>query len=72
MICELLYFISIMIVFIVSYGVVNQSLLYHNQEFNLKLIGNIFFPSFFVIGGEYYQRETMMEGKIYFFDYYYN
>jgi hypothetical protein len=64
MVFELLYFISIMIVFIVSYGVVNQSLLYHNQEFDLKLIKNIFFPSFFVIGGDYYQRETMMEGII--------
>jgi hypothetical protein len=45
-----------------AYGVATQALMYHNQEPNLELLKNVFFPAYFVIGGEYYQRETLMEG----------
>ncbi len=63
MINELAYFISIVLVFILAYGVSTQSLLYHNQEFSLELMKNVFFPAYFVLGGDYYEREKLMEGK---------
>lgn len=64
MVYELAYFISIILVFMIAYGVANQSLLYHNQEFDLELLKNIFFPTFFVIGGDYYEKDTIMDGKL--------
>lgn len=68
MIGQLAYFTLIAVIFIFSYGVSTQSLMYHNQEFNLGLIKNIFFPAYFVIGGEYYQRDDLMDSKILDFD----
>lgn len=64
MINELMYFIFIVIVFIFAYGVATQALMYHNQELDLSLIKNVFFPAYFVIGGEYFEREKLMEGNI--------
>lgn len=64
MLNELMYFMFIVIVFIFAYGVATQALMYHNQEFDLSLLKNIFFPAYFVIGGEYYEREKLMEGII--------
>ena len=64
MINELMYFFLIVIVFIFAYGVSTQSLMYHNQEFDFELLKNVFFPAYFVIGGEYYEREKMMDGTI--------
>lgn len=63
MLNELMVFILIVIVFIFGYGVASQSLMYHNQELNLSLIKNVFFPAYFVIGGEYFEREKLMEGN---------
>ena len=64
MVYELAYFISIMLVFMIAYGVANQSILYHNQELNLELFKNIFFHTFFGIHGDYYERDTIMDGKL--------
>lgn len=63
MINELTFFMFIVIVFIFAYGVSTQALMYHNQEPDLSLLKNVFFPAYFVIGGEYYEREKLMEGK---------
>jgi transient receptor potential cation channel subfamily M protein 2 len=63
MMIELFYFISIILVFIFAYGVSTQSLMYHNQELNFDLIKNVFYPAYFVIAGDYYEREKLMNGK---------
>jgi transient receptor potential cation channel subfamily M protein 2 len=63
MLKELVFFLLIMLVFIFAYGISTQSLMYHNQALDLSLIKNIFFGSFFVIGGEYFEREKLMDGK---------
>jgi len=57
-----MYFISIVLVFMFAFGVSTQSLMYHNQELDRQLLKNVFFPSYFIIAGEYYTRETIMDG----------
>lgn len=60
MLFELAYFIFIVLVFMFAFGVSTQALLYHNQKLDINLLSNVFFPSYFMIGGEYYTRETIM------------
>jgi hypothetical protein len=62
MLVELAYFMLIIAVFILAYGISTQSLMYHNQEFNVNLLKNIFFGGYFVIGGEFFEREKLMDG----------
>ena len=61
MLHELMFFAFIVLVFIFAYGVSTQSLMYHNQQLNIDLFKNIFFGAYFVIGGEYFEREKLME-----------
>ena len=65
MIKELMSFILVVLVFLFSYGVVTQSLMYHNQKLDFNLIKNLFFPAYFVLGGDYYEREKLMEGILF-------
>ena len=46
-----------------AFGVSTQALMYPNQALDKTLLNNIFFPSFFVIGGEYYTKDLIMSGK---------
>lgn len=64
MLKQFLQFLSIILLFVFAYGIANQALMYHNQEINLTLLKNIFFPAYFVIVGEYYQREKLLDGKL--------
>lgn len=57
------FFLLIVVLFMFAFGVSTQSLMYHNQALNVNILKNIFFPSFFVIAGEYYTRDTIMAGK---------
>ena len=50
----------IVILFMFAFGVSTQALMYHNQELNSKLLKNVFFPAYFIIGGEYYTRDVIM------------
>ena len=34
--------------------------MYQNQELNSDLLKNVFFPAYFVFGGQYLRRETVM------------
>lgn len=34
--------------------------MYHNSPLNIQLLSNVFFPAFWVIGGEYYTRDLIM------------
>ena len=61
MLNELAVFLLIVIVFIFAYGISSQSLMYHNQELSLSLIKSVFLPAYFVIGGEYFEREKLMD-----------
>ena len=56
----LVYYILIIIVFMMAFGVASQSLLYPNQVLNSKLLQNTFLPAYFIIAGEYYTRDTIM------------
>ena len=46
-----------------AFGVSTQALMYPNQELGKDVLKNIFFPSFFIIGGEYYTRDLIMSGN---------
>lgn len=63
MMVQLAWFMSIIIVFMLSFGVSTQSLMYHNQELNFELVNSIFLPAYWVIGGEFFTRDTIMGGK---------
>ena len=54
MLNKLMYFLLIVVLFMFAFGVSTQSLLYHNQVLNSKLLQNVFLPAYFVIGGNYY------------------
>ncbi|RNA06319.1 transient receptor potential cation channel subfamily M member 2-like [Brachionus plicatilis] len=61
MLNELAVFLLIVVVFIFAYGISSQSLMYHNQELDLSLLKSVFLPAYFVIGGEYFEREKLMD-----------
>ena len=54
------YFMLIVLLAMFTFGISTQALLYHNQDLNSKLLKNVFFPAYFVFGGEYLDRETIM------------
>jgi hypothetical protein len=53
----------LVVVFLFAFGVSTQSLMFHNQELNGDLLKQVFFPSYFVIGGEYYTLDDILTGK---------
>ena len=59
---ETIYFIFIVVVFLFAFGVSSQALMFHNQELNSDLLKQVFFPSYFVIGGEYYTLDSILDG----------
>ncbi len=63
MLKQLFYFMLIVVLFMFAFGVSTQSLMYHNQPLDSNLLKNVFFPSFFVLGKNYYTRSTIMNGK---------
>lgn len=64
---ELLMFMFIIVIVMVAFGVSTQSLMYHNVPLDWTLVRNVFFPAFFIIGGEYYTREMIMNGMLFLF-----
>lgn len=52
------------LVIVFAFGVSTQALLYPNQSLNDELLKNVFFPAYFVIGGEYYTRTDIMNAGI--------
>jgi len=64
MLRQLMYFLLIVVMFMFAFGVSTQSLMYHNQELNPDLLKNVFFPAYFIIGGEYYTYERMLFRKL--------
>lgn len=37
-------------------------MMYHNLPLDKELLKNVFYPAFFVIGGEYYTDDTILGG----------
>lgn len=63
MLVEMVIFLIVFLAFMFAFGISVMALAYHNQILNLDLLMNIFFPSFFIIGGNYYTRDTFLFGK---------
>ncbi len=57
---EMCYFLIIMVVLVIGFGVFFQALMYHNQKFEKDLLENVFFSAFLVIAGENDIVEKMM------------
>jgi len=45
-----------------AFGISTQSMMYHNQSLDWDLLKNVFFPAYFVIGGEYLKADTLLGG----------
>lgn len=52
----------IVFLFIFAFGVVSHSLLYENSPLDLTLLSNVFLPSYFIMGGDYFTQSTIMAG----------
>ena len=65
MIVNLSFFVLILAALWFAFGVSTQALMYFNQNLNSDLLKNVFFPAYFVIGGEYYTWDYILNaGKI--------
>ncbi|CAF0977505.1 unnamed protein product [Brachionus calyciflorus] len=58
---NLAYFFLIILVFFFAFGISTQSLLFQNQQLNTNLLRNVFFPSYFVLIGDYYTLASMTQ-----------
>lgn len=63
---NLLSYLLIILSFMFAFGVSTQALMYHNVPLNRKLLANVFFPAYWIIGGEYYTKDSILDGKIYY------
>lgn len=60
----MLVFLIIGVVFLLGVGVSTQALMFPDvTEFDYELVKNVFYPPYFVIGGEYYKLDDMLNGK---------
>lgn len=50
---NLAFLFLIILVFIFAFGISMQSLMHPNKKIGSRLLKNIFYPSFFVLAGEY-------------------
>ena len=55
-----------LIVFIFTFGVSTQALLFPNQNLDLSLLGNIFYPSFLVMAGSDYSFKDRINQAVNF------
>ena len=62
-IVEMLVFLSVLLIFLIGYGVASQALLYPNQTFSAKAIEKLFFMPYFQVYGELF-LEDIATGKI--------
>ena len=58
----LLVFLIIGVVFLLAVGVSTQALMYPNSDLDYDLLKNVFYPAYFIIGGEYYKLDDMLDG----------
>jgi hypothetical protein len=57
------------LVFLLGVGVSTQALMFPDvTELDYDLIKNVFYPPYFVIGGEYYKLDDMLNGKRFLID----
>ena len=54
---DMLYFIVILLIVLMSFGVVRQSITYPNEEPSWMLVRDIFLKPYFMIYGEVYAGE---------------
>jgi hypothetical protein len=57
---EMCYFLIIMVVIVIGFGVFFQAMMYHNQKFEKDLLETVFFSACLVIAGENDIVEEMM------------
>lgn len=44
-----------------GYGISSHALRFHNSVLNADLLKKIFFPGYFILGGDYYNLDGIME-----------
>ena len=58
---DMMYFIVILLVVLMAFGVVRQSIMYPNEDPDWMLIRNVFLKPYFMIYGEVYAGEIDRE-----------
>ena len=59
----LLVFLIIGVVFLLGVGISTQALMHPNADLNYELLKNVFYPPYFVISGEYYKLDDMLDAQ---------
>ena len=59
------YYILILIVIFIAYGVITQALIYQKQEFNIYLLENVFFSGYLVLFGSNIYSDIMLNDTDY-------
>ena len=57
---ELAYFLPVILLFMFAYGISSHALQFHNSPMSISLLKDIFFPGYFIIGGEHMSLENML------------
>ena len=61
------YFLLIMVVFLMAYGVAQQAILFPHEHGSWSLIPKVFFRPYFQVYGELFIEDTTNSGKFFFF-----
>ena len=58
------YFLLIMVVFLMAYGVAQQAILFPHEHGSWSLIPKVFFRPYFQVYGELFIEDTTYSGKL--------
>ena len=61
------YFLLIMVVFLMAYGVAQQAILFPHEHGSWSLIPKVFFRPYFQVYGELFIEDTTYSGKFFFY-----
>ena len=57
---ELCFFMLIYLLFFFAFGISTYSMMFSNRPLDAELLRQVFFPSFWVLAGQYYTRDILM------------
>lgn len=61
---DMTYFLLIMVVFLMAYGVAQQAILFPHEHGSWSLIPKVFFRPYFQVYGELFIEDTTYSGKL--------
>jgi len=58
---QLAFFMPIILLYMFTYSIVSHALQFHNSVPSIELLKDIFFPGYFILGGEHYKLADMRD-----------